>query len=98
FSPSRRRHTRWKRDWSSDVCSSDLVPVPLNTLWKASDVRVVGRLPQCVERNRNRARLDRAEEAVDERRAVEEQQEHALFGTNAEDRKSGVEGRRGGIG
>src|SRR5207253_6586726 len=21
----RRRHTRWPRDWSSDVCSSDLV-------------------------------------------------------------------------
>src|SRR5699024_11467063 len=24
FFPSRRRHTRSKRDWSSDVCSSDL--------------------------------------------------------------------------
>src|SRR5207249_7355672 len=23
---SRRRHTRSKRDWSSDVCSSDLLP------------------------------------------------------------------------
>src|SRR5690606_41182483 len=23
---SRRRHTRFSRDWSSDVCSSDLVP------------------------------------------------------------------------
>src|SRR5207253_6278468 len=23
---SRRRHTRWPRDWSSDVCSSDLAP------------------------------------------------------------------------
>src|SRR5207253_3948332 len=23
---SRRRHTRWPRDWSSDVCSSDLLP------------------------------------------------------------------------
>src|SRR5690625_5957793 len=22
---SRRRHTRWPRDWSSDVCSSDLI-------------------------------------------------------------------------
>src|SRR5207253_4205443 len=26
---SRRRHTRWPRDWSSDVCSSDL------GMWKA---------------------------------------------------------------
>src|SRR5690625_1450883 len=25
---SRRRHTRWPRDWSSDVCSSDLRSVP----------------------------------------------------------------------
>src|SRR5439155_9506189 len=26
FFSSRRRHTRWPRDWSSDVCSSDLNP------------------------------------------------------------------------
>src|SRR5207253_4706861 len=26
FFSSRRRHTRWPRDWSSDVCSSDLIP------------------------------------------------------------------------
>src|SRR6266702_1344742 len=28
FFSSRRRHTRWPRDWSSDVCSSDLGPFP----------------------------------------------------------------------
>src|SRR5690625_5477560 len=28
FFSSRRRHTRWPRDWSSDVCSSDLVDPP----------------------------------------------------------------------
>src|SRR5206468_9583291 len=27
FFSSRRRHTRSDRDWSSDVCSSDLVPL-----------------------------------------------------------------------
>src|SRR5690606_15629873 len=27
FFSSRRRHTRFSRDWSSDVCSSDLTPV-----------------------------------------------------------------------
>src|SRR5699024_12062194 len=32
FFSSRRRHTRSKRDWSSDVCSSDLRLV-LYTLW-----------------------------------------------------------------
>src|SRR5690625_7018154 len=28
FFSSRRRHTRWPRDWSSDVCSSDLSSGP----------------------------------------------------------------------
>src|SRR2546430_8642578 len=28
FFSSRRRHTRFDCDWSSDVCSSDLVPSP----------------------------------------------------------------------
>src|SRR5882757_10756805 len=28
FFSSRRRHTRYWRDWSSDVCSSDLAAVP----------------------------------------------------------------------
>src|SRR5207249_6371243 len=27
FFSSRRRHTRSKRDWSSDVCSSDLIDI-----------------------------------------------------------------------
>src|SRR5207253_6901491 len=29
FFSSRRRHTRWPRDWSSDVCSSDLHTIAL---------------------------------------------------------------------
>src|SRR3712207_7352378 len=29
FFSSRRRHTRYWRDWSSDVCSSDLTPSSL---------------------------------------------------------------------
>src|SRR5690606_39827241 len=31
FFSSRRRHTRFSRDWSSDVCSSDLVLAVLPT-------------------------------------------------------------------
>src|SRR5690606_40158483 len=34
---SRRRHTRFSRDWSSDVCSSDLVI----TLWWSKKARSV---------------------------------------------------------
>src|SRR5437660_1048603 len=37
FFSSRRRHTRWPRDWSSDVCSSDL---PLTFPRKLSGFRV----------------------------------------------------------
>src|SRR5439155_3959134 len=32
FFSSRRRHTRWPRDWSSDVCSSDLSTCPARSL------------------------------------------------------------------
>src|SRR5207253_7734255 len=32
---SRRRHTRWPRDWSSDVCSSDLMQAGSSGLRKA---------------------------------------------------------------
>src|SRR5699024_12860343 len=44
FFSSRRRHTRSKRDWSSDVCSSDLTHhfnvrerACIKTLWKEGD-------------------------------------------------------------
>src|SRR5689334_23489807 len=30
FFSSRRRHTRWNCDWSSDVCSSDLIKLTVN--------------------------------------------------------------------
>src|SRR5256884_6793471 len=33
FFSSRRRHTRCSRDWSSDVCSSDLIPALLSFRW-----------------------------------------------------------------
>src|SRR5262245_65513053 len=38
FFSSRRRHTRCLSDWSSDVCSSDLVP-PISTLEMSCDGR-----------------------------------------------------------
>src|SRR5439155_13505043 len=40
FFSSRRRHTRWPRDWSSDVCSSDL---PASVTWRClGDVAKAG--------------------------------------------------------
>src|SRR5690606_40157156 len=35
FFSSRRRHTRFSRDWSSDVCSSDLIVAGVSGLIKA---------------------------------------------------------------
>src|SRR5690606_40972330 len=40
FFSSRRRHTRFSRDWSSDVCSSDLLD-EIVTLWREE----IGPLP-----------------------------------------------------
>src|SRR5690606_41031333 len=39
FFSSRRRHTRFSRDWSSDVCSSDLMGAE-----SVSELREIGRL------------------------------------------------------
>src|SRR5437868_11479239 len=41
FFSSRRRHTRSKRDWSSDVCSSDLLMVFLSTVLPVKICRVL---------------------------------------------------------
>src|SRR5437870_7098538 len=43
FFSSRRRHTRWPRDWSSDVCSSDLaLMIPLSLLATFIGLRLRG--------------------------------------------------------
>src|SRR5207253_8557284 len=68
FFSSRRRHTRWPRDWSSDVCSSDLIRQRLDrvvvqpiapasrNLFKADFARRCGDPPP--QRTRGVARLD----------------------------------------
>src|SRR2546430_2827630 len=44
FFSSRRRHTRFDCDWSSDVCSSDLVLAVVSDLFFVSRIRETGRL------------------------------------------------------
>src|SRR5207253_3723669 len=55
FFSSRRRHTRWPRDWSSDVCSSDLdwlagvptrgnLPIETDRLDPRGRIQAVGKL------------------------------------------------------
>src|SRR6266513_5355939 len=53
FFSSRRRHTRSKRDWSSDVCSSDLIAAtPLGRAQRAceQDMRMASLLGVDVDR------------------------------------------------
>src|SRR6266487_2725106 len=42
FFSSRRRHTRWTGDWSSDVCSSDLPDTAGDGIDFGDDVAVIG--------------------------------------------------------
>src|SRR5207249_8952596 len=49
FFSSRRRHTRSKRDWSSDVCSSDLVARTIRSLQLSQDGPTTGDLRACAE-------------------------------------------------
>src|SRR5699024_11271851 len=46
FFSSRRRHTRSKRDWSSDVCSSDLLPGSDAERLEAAVTRVLERIAE----------------------------------------------------
>src|SRR5207237_7236020 len=59
FFSSRRRHTRFKCDWSSDVCSSDLIPV---------DMRPFGQHPHIIiaPAGHRLARRKRSEEHTSE--------------------------------
>src|SRR5690625_7820187 len=59
FFSSRRRHTRWPRDWSSDVCSSDLHPDhrerdPLRR-GREQQQRHHGHQPRCGQQRRMRS-------------------------------------------
>src|SRR5690606_40486572 len=44
FFSSRRRHTRFSRDWSSDVCSSDLYPQFTGIVREVNTDRASGRV------------------------------------------------------
>src|SRR5439155_8850142 len=94
FFSSRRRHTRWPRDWSSDVCSSDLAAGGLELRLDEHERLPAGR----GERERRRQRLADADErhvARDElrgeRKLLERPCVHAL--ERSEERRVGKECR-----
>src|SRR2546422_7034747 len=46
FFSSRRRHTRCSRDWSSDVCSSDLIVFV--AIWLISSIKILNEYERAV--------------------------------------------------
>src|SRR5690606_39755011 len=80
FFSSRRRHTRFSRDWSSDVCSSDLLSADGEPLiWAGS--------------NRFGAILENVVMDADSR-TVDFDDDSVTENTRSSDRKSVVEGKR----
>src|SRR3712207_7044580 len=70
FFSSRRRHTRYWRDWSSDVCSSDL-PAPIGP--RRPDVQRPQGLPSDADRRGGDGRTQqgaRARRRAQERRGL----------------------------
>src|SRR5690348_18472074 len=71
FFSSRRRHTRWTGDWSSDVCSSDLelheASTPRDASWssrKRKRARPASRTPAEIGRASCRERVENAGRVV----------------------------------
>src|SRR5690606_40565776 len=65
FFSSRRRHTRFSRDWSSDVCSSDLytnVQMPINPVEMPYRKRVYDTLWSVIQETGLTVNLHRSEE------------------------------------
>src|SRR5690606_40556942 len=97
----RRRHTRFSRDWSSDVCSSDLAALRLrDEQWCARPGERIGRRDHdgaggiaAADRRRDDGEI--GARLGGQRAAVE----RVLVTAGASiDRKSGGEGKRGGGG
>src|SRR5690606_40965409 len=94
FFASRRRHTRFARDWSSDVCSSDLTATggrPETTTTRVGNIG--GATPTTIQQDEIVRRVLSLIEQAARQPNVEDAVRSALS-----DRKSGVEGKRGGRG
>src|SRR3712207_9010710 len=90
FFSSRRRHTRYWRDWSSDVCSSDLSSSPSSTPSSTSPIRAKPRSPP--SRVQGRRGTGATWRRGPHRGTL------LRRGPSACDRERGVLGKRGGVG
>src|SRR5437763_10596301 len=94
FFSSRRRHTRYIGDWSSDVCSSDLVSAMDDRL-PGCGHRADGALPRADRRGRARGvRPGLEDEGVAEigRASCRERVESSVGGVGVKRKKRGLSG------
>src|SRR5689334_23410236 len=83
FFSSRRRHTRWNCDWSSDVCSSDL------SLWRYGARKELVRIASWLDEHGPRAVLQLTPDGDFSRTGVDwNRQGYALAAYHSQDRKS----------
>src|SRR5699024_11227449 len=92
FFSSRRRHTRSKRDWSSDVCSSDLGPLEHVIAAKAVSFKVAAS-EAFAERQR---RTIAGARILSDRLTRPDMAEVGVKVLRSEERRVGKEGRTGG--
>src|SRR5207253_6144048 len=95
-----RRHTRWPRDWSSDVCSSDLLvdahePDDLAILGdRANGSADVGAFEKEIQHRRSRERDAESEQArVADIDAADLEHRQPHSDVRSEERRVGKEGR-----
>src|SRR5690606_39369348 len=62
FFSSRRRHTRFSRDWSSDVCSSDLAAAQPYRAWLDENLVRLDVLPERVHVRHTHASVTRRQQ------------------------------------
>src|SRR5690606_39545763 len=94
---SRRRHTRFSRDWSSDVCSSDLYPPTKSISYNAQLNQSDGLLINYISKTEN-VSFEEAKQKInlfveDLKKSLSENQEVSLDGIRSEERRVG-KGRR----
>src|SRR5207249_7356723 len=96
FLSSRGRHTSSKRDWSSDVCSSDLPAGGVDEPTDRRNAVVAARLPLLPERN-----LEASEEGAEDhlrvlrQDGIDEWREVLLVEGRSEERRVGNDGISG---
>src|SRR5205809_1267946 len=90
FFSSRRRHTRCSRDWSSDVCSSDLASIACSIQTKDSllDLLFVGPETYCFTAGRGLGHTDHMLEVLAGVRPCRDRSEERRVGKECRSRRS----------